>query len=101
MNEEFETAEYAGRALPQAVEAEIYLLGGLIQDPTSLDDIVGAKAGFIQDCHHICQGLPCLGFNSLGNLPCLRIDRELPRYEEGSVEFDCLGVWADSGRSVG
>lgn len=44
MNEEFETAEYAGRALPQAVEAEIYLLGGLIQDPTSLDDIVGQKA---------------------------------------------------------
>lgn len=44
MDELQENPQYAGRALPQAIEAEIYLLGGLIQDPTSLDDVVGAHS---------------------------------------------------------
>lgn len=47
--DELQENQYAGRSLPQAVEAEIYLLGGLIQDPTSLDDIVGAKAIDVDD----------------------------------------------------
>ena len=35
-----ETQQYAGRAMPQAPDAEVYLLGGLIQDPDTLSEIM-------------------------------------------------------------
>ena len=35
-----ETQQYAGRAMPQAPDAEVYLLGGLIQGPDTLSEIM-------------------------------------------------------------
>jgi len=40
MSESNELQQYAGRSMPQAPEAEVYLLGGLIQDPDTLSEIL-------------------------------------------------------------
>lgn len=42
MNSEQENFEYSGRAAPQAVEAEVFLLGGVMQDPNVLSDVISA-----------------------------------------------------------
>ena len=40
MDQEQENYEYSGRAAPQAVEAEVFFLGGVMRDPNVLSDVV-------------------------------------------------------------
>lgn len=53
-----ETQQYAGRAMPQAQDAEVYLLGGLIQDPDTLSEIMPLleEDSFFQKRHQFIWG---------------------------------------------
>lgn len=55
MNQEQENYEYSGRAAPQAVEAEVFFLGGVMQDPNVLSDVVSLldPEDFFQERHKI------------------------------------------------
>lgn len=54
-----ENQQYAGRAMPQAPEAEVYLLGGLIQDPNTLSEILPLleEDNFSKKRHQIIWGV--------------------------------------------
>ena len=55
MDQEQENYEYSGRAAPQAVEAEVFFLGGVMQDPNVLSDVVSLldPEDFFQERHKI------------------------------------------------
>lgn len=55
MDQEQENYEYSGRAAPQAVEAEVFFLGGVMQDPNVLSDVVSLldPDDFFQERHKI------------------------------------------------
>lgn len=55
MNSDQENFEYSGRSVPQAAEAEVFLLGGVIQDPNVLSDVVALLEpdDFYQERHKI------------------------------------------------
>ena len=55
MASEQENYEYSGRSAPQAVDAEVYLLGGVMQDPNVLSDVISLldPEDFYQERHRI------------------------------------------------
>ena len=55
MDQEQENYEYSGRSAPQAVEAEVFFLGGVMQDPNVLSDVVSLldPEDFFQERHKI------------------------------------------------
>lgn len=53
MDQEQENFDYSGRAAPQATDAEVFLLGGVMQDPDALSDVISllGPEDFYQERH--------------------------------------------------